>query len=203
MKSPRPALNGVHSPAPAIECSSPFRRVPESVSGAGVGRRSWLVPLLLIGLLASHVVICVAIVMVARSGQAFAIEPDYYAKAKNWNAIAAQERQNTELGWAATIQVGAVASATGERTLQVGMSDANRLPIQEATVQVTAFHHAHGDQRTEISLPSAAAGVYVGALAIPWNGLWEFRLSVQRGDQTFTRTLQMEVGSPEEPRWRP
>ena len=62
---------------------------------------------LILALLAGQIVLMVAMVYLATSDASFAIEPDYYQKGLNWDAVAAQVRQNDTAGLVGPDRIGA------------------------------------------------------------------------------------------------
>jgi nitrogen fixation protein FixH len=154
-------------------------------------RRFWVG--LILALLAGQIVLMGSMVYLATSDATFAIEPDYYQKGLNWNVAAAQARQNERLGWSAKIELGPDIRVTGERTLTCALADRAGQPLDGATVDAVAFSHARGSDRTAVTLLPAASGQYEAPVRFTRAGVWEFRLAIQRGPDTFTYVEQRDV----------
>jgi nitrogen fixation protein FixH len=152
---------------------------------------------LILALLAGQVALMLAMVYLATSDASFAIEPDYYQKALNWDTVAAQARQNERLGWSAKIELGPTVSVTGERTLTCTLADRTGRPLDGASVDAVAFSHARGSDRTAVTLLPAGSGRYEAPVRFTRVGVWEFRLAIQRGPDTFTYAEQRDVYPPE------
>ncbi len=152
---------------------------------------------LVLALLAGQIALMLAMVYLATSDASFAIEPDYYQKALNWDAVAAQARQNERLSWSAKIELGPVVRATGERALICTLTDRTGQPLDGATVDAVAFSHARGGDRTAVTLLSAGRGRYEAPVRFSRAGVWEFRLAIQRGADTFTYVEQRDVYPPD------
>jgi nitrogen fixation protein FixH len=145
-------------------------------------------PGLLIALFGGHLLLMFVMAYLATSDGSFAIEPDYYQKALHWDETAAQLRENDRLGWTAEIELGEDVSVLGHRTVRCVVTGKQGEPIEDAIVDLIAFHHAHGSDRTPVTLEPVGAGRYETTLRLPYEGLWEFRLVVHRGSDTVTRT---------------
>ena len=64
--------------------------------------KGWFWPAVIVGLLLSGAAANIGFMIVANRDQSFAVEPDYYRKAVDWDRRMAQETRNAELGWGAT-----------------------------------------------------------------------------------------------------
>ena len=151
---------------------------------------------LILALLAGQILLMAAMVYLATSDASFAIEPNYYQKGLNWDAIAAQLRQNQRLGWSAQLEFGTEVGATGERTLICTLADRTGQPLDGATVDAVVFSHARGGDRATVTLLPTGNGRYEAPVRFAREGLWEFRLAVQRGLETFTYVEQRDVYPP-------
>ncbi len=165
--------------------------------------RVLLWPLLVIGLLAGHALAITFVLLIATRDQSFSTEPDYYQKALNWDETAAQRATNEKLGWQVELTLDDKIGPIGERVLRCALRDATGAAVADAQVSVTAFPHARGQQRVSTELHETPDGRYASSVRFHRKGLWEFRLTARRGDDTFTYTEQRDVYPPGESRpWR-
>lgn len=164
-----------------------------------VKKRLKLWPGLIFALLGAHVLFCGVVAYVATADLSFAVEPDYYRKAVDWDATAAQARANQALGWTLRAEIADEADPRGERKLSIFLADRDDQPLAGASAEVTAFHHARGRARSMTRLAEETAGRYVGQLPLRKAGWWEFRFTVQRGEQIFTYTDLREVAAAKRP----
>jgi len=151
---------------------------------------------LILALLGGQMVLICTMAYVATSDGSFAIEPDYYQKGLHWDETAAQIRKNAELGWSVRLQVGDQVGIRGERALRCRLSDNVGRALDGATIDLVAFPHARGNQRSSATLIPADDGEYATSLRFSHPGVWEFRVIVQRGPETFTQTLLRDVRPP-------
>lgn len=166
--------------------------------------RAWLWPTIIISMLLGHASMLVVVVLIATSDRGFSVEPDYYQKAVTWDARAAQERNNEKLGWQATLSLGDKVSVFGEREITCRLVNQHDQPLDGGEVSLEFFPHARGMQRQTVSLTSEGDGNYSGTCKFHRDGVWEFRLSVVRGPESYTYTEQRDVYPPGETRpWRP
>ncbi|WP_255120259.1 FixH family protein [Synechococcus sp. Cruz CV-v-12] len=123
----------------------------------------------------------------ASRSSSFAVERDYDRKALHWEETARQQRRNRELGWKVAID------STDGGVIAVSLTDAAGRPLEAATVDVEAFHHASAGTRLNVRLSSTAPGRYAGAGLVGAPGLWEFRLVVKRGPDVMTHSITQTV----------
>jgi nitrogen fixation protein FixH len=159
---------------------------------------------LILALLGGQILLLLIMAYLATSDASFAIEPDYYQKGIQWDATALQQRRNAQLGWSLRIDLGDQVSPLGERMFACVLKDRDGRPLDGATIDLVAFPHARGNERTAVTLVPAGDGRYDTTLRMTRKGVWEFRFVVHRGPETFTHTEQRGVYPPGESRsWRP
>lgn len=154
---------------------------------------------LIVALLAGQIVLMLVMVYLAATDGSFAIEPDYYRKGLQWDAVAAPTRRNERLGWSVRIELGPEVTVPGERALICSLADRAGRPLDGATVELVAFSHSRGNERRAVSLLPAGQGRYQAPVRFARQGLWEFRLVIRRGSDTFTYTERRDVYPPEAP----
>src|SRR5690606_17799921 len=96
------ALNGRLVAVPAPGAASR----PRGRFGGRGGR--WMY--IFIGLLVVHAGSMITMAVIASSDSSFAVEPNYYEQALNWDAAAAQKEHNATLGWKAGVTVSPLAT---------------------------------------------------------------------------------------------
>jgi nitrogen fixation protein FixH len=148
-----------------------------------------------IALLGGQVLLTGVAVLIATSDRSFAVEPDYYQKALQWDELQAQRRQNAASGWHAALTIDPSATPSGARRVAVRVTDREGRPVEQARVRVASFHHACAAVRTETALVAEADGVYSAGVPLRRPGLWEFRITVERADRVFTAVEVRELKS--------
>ncbi|HSL16658.1 MAG TPA: FixH family protein [Methylomirabilota bacterium] len=143
-----------------------------------------LIPLLIAGALALHVIGSLVMVWIATTDDSYAVEPDYYAKALAWDERRAQEELNAELGWRLEFTVEPAAPGA-DPTVRATLTGASGEPITGAQIEVEAFSNVRRDDILTAVLGPAPEG-YRAALPMRGNGRWEFRFSVTRNEDVFT-----------------
>jgi nitrogen fixation protein FixH len=141
-------------------------------------------PYVIAGALALHVVGSLVMVYFATSNDTYAVEPDYYQKALNWDDRRAQDRLNARLGWTLEFTV-EPANVGGDPILHVAIIDGAGDPLADAVVTVETFANARRDDILTATIAATDSG-YQTALPMRRNGLWEFRFTVTQGRDTFT-----------------
>ena len=159
-----------------------------------MGARGWFWPAAIVSLLVSGAAANIGFMIVANRDQSFAVEPDYYRKAVDWDRRMAQEARNAELGWGATASL---EPRRGDHARLVArITDREGRPLTGATVTVEAFASARANRMATVTLtPETTPGAYAATLDGARPGLWELRLRVVRGEQVFTRTLDQDLAA--------
>lgn len=144
----------------------------------------------------------------ANDDPSFAVEPDYYRKAVQWDDELAQRRRNAELGWraSATLEAASVDAASvgapsgdaardGATELRVRLTGPAGDPLDGAVVIVEAMAVDRASQVATFTLAAAgdpAGGVYSAMLPAARGGRWELRLVATRGGERFTAVERLE-----------
>ena len=148
-------------------------------------------PLGVVAILAATVGLNIWVLRVANDDPSFAIEPDYYQKAVDWDSTMAQQRRNLALGWHLAPTLGAFTTRDGAR-LQVTLTDASGASIADATVKVAAFYNARANDVIDTTLHPDSSG-YGATLPVKYGGVWELQFDVNRGGTRFTSTSRVEA----------
>lgn len=146
-------------------------------------------PAAIVGLLAMNMVIVGITVFYATTDPSVAVEPNYYDKAVHWDQAAAQEQVNHRLGWRIDVSV----STPGMLTVKV--ADASGTAVDEAQIEIVAFHNARSGDRQLLHPESQGAGVYAAPIRIDMDGDWHFRVKVHRASDTFTSEFDHRISA--------
>jgi nitrogen fixation protein FixH len=142
-------------------------------------------PGIIISALVIHVLVSLGTVWIATSNPSYAVEEDYYQKSLTWDAKRAQDRRNAELGWAVGINV-RPAAAGSPALLELTLTAADDTPVEAAQVSVETFHNARANEILRVVMDEALGGRYEARLPMRRSGIWEFRVTAVRGDDSFT-----------------
>jgi nitrogen fixation protein FixH len=145
----------------------------------------WQWPLFIVGLLSINFTMVGVTIYYAAGDKSAAVEPDYYARALNFNDTIAQRATNAKLGWTTACEL--VASERG-RMLSVDLNDASGRAIDEAVIDAVAFSSLRASQRQTLALHPAPGrpGRYLAPVDIDRPGQWNIRLVVRQSGHTFT-----------------
>lgn len=164
---------------------------PSAPGGRVLQRLVW--PGIIFYLLGGQVLLILVTVYLATRDNSFAVEPDYYQQALRWDDVQAQEAANQELGWTVVIDVGRDETVLGERLVRCTVRDRSRQPVEDAVADLVAFAHARGNDRHSVVLQPGRGGVYAAPLSIRRSGIWECRLVIRRGEDTFTHRQLVRI----------
>jgi len=129
----------------------------------------------------------------ALKGRQNVVEADYYNKALHWDEHLAMQQASNALGWKTQLQVGDAVTTDGQRALIFNINDSAAAPVKEAHVDVTFFHHARPLELRSATLTMVEPGKYAASVPLETRGIWEFRLTVKHGADTFIESIQTEV----------
>ncbi len=159
------------------------------IEAAARPRRVWIWPALVVALLLVQVIISAVTLTVALSDPGFAVEPDYYNKALQWDESSATDVARA--GWTAELSLDAPRG--GERSLRLRLRDRDAQPVEHAAVDALFFHHARASERYLATLHPHGAGEYVSELSLDRPGVWEFRCSIRSDGRLLTCRQRIEV----------
>lgn len=141
----------------------------------------WPVMLVLLFLTSASFVITTAF-LGAGTGSKM-IEPDYYARAVDWDSTKARLDAAKTLGWTFEPGLSPMLNDSGTRLVSLHLLDEYGDPIEDARVDVVLFAHTQAQDRTETALEHSGAGMYQSRVkGMTTLGLWELRVLVTRGD---------------------
>ncbi len=146
-------------------------------------------PVVLLGFLMS---IVVTMVLISTNDPNFAVEPDYYQKAVDWDKKRAQDAENERLGWKVVWDFQVAPIKGGDSHVRIQLADRAGTAIVGAVVSVEAFHNAHAANIQRLPLRDLGEGRYEAALRLQYPGVWEFRLLVNHHGQVFTYVHRAE-----------
>lgn len=132
------------------------------------------------------------VMRVASADPSFAIEPDYYRKAVEWDSTVARDQRSTALGWRLRV-VDMRITAEGAARLTVELLDRRGAPIDDAMMTVAATHNARADRVVSATLVPDGGGHYLADLAGARPGIWELRLGATRGAEQYSVRLRHDT----------
>lgn len=166
--------------------------VPAAPSTTKGSRSNTLWPLAIVSLLGLNATIVGVTVYFAVSDKSVATEPNYYAKALNYNEAIQQRATNERLGWRAEPTLGPSSDGRSVQ-LAVKLLDRDGKPIPGASVRAVAFASARSGTRESILLSAQPGGDYAGPININRSGLWYITTTATLDAQTFTSQAQLIV----------
>lgn len=159
-------------------------------------KRHLLWPVLIASLIGVHIISVVTMVIVATHDRSFAVEPDFYQKGLHYENTIQQRGENTRLGWSVKLDVGPLVSGSNQRGVRCKLADRAGRPLEGAKIDLVAFAHLRASNVKSCVLLPESAGEYAGKLDFADPGIWEFRLAITRGPDTFTSVVKQEIESP-------
>ena len=143
-------------------------------------KKGWYWPWLIVGFFVVTVVSNLVVVWIAANDPSFAVEPDYYQKALDWDQKREQDRVNADLGWSIELEVAREKRPDGTVDVVARLLDAEGVTIPDARISLEAFHNARASYVLEAELREKE-GTYNTTMPLRRPGLWEFRFVASRG----------------------
>lgn len=128
----------------------------------------------------------------ARSDGGAQIVEDYYDAALDFDETRAARAASDALGWTAAVSVGACEG--GLCPVEVTVRDRDGAPVEGLSGVVRASRPQEATAAARLPLSSSEApGVYRQLMPVSADGLWDFALDAQRGDDRFITTVRREL----------
>jgi hypothetical protein len=145
-----------------------------------------------IALLSSSFVIYGTALFLSLSDPTFAVEPEYEEKAAHWDDQQRQMAVNQRLGW--TVELDTTPADEPQHVdVTLNLFDKYGKTINGATVDVVTFYNARAARRIHGMLDHIGDGEYGKRMKLSPSGLWEFRVTVTCGDDTYTETTRQSI----------
>ncbi len=151
-------------------------------------------PAALVAVLAITVVANVAIYWTANHDRSFAVEPDYYQRAIDWDSTVARGQRSAALGWVTDVRL--APPEAGHATLSMAITTRDGLPLDSADVRAALSHNAQGANVYEVRLLASGPGLYAARIPSTAQGLWRVDIAAVRGDDIYSRRVTVDNGAP-------
>ncbi len=148
-------------------------------------------PIGIVVLLAASVVGNIAVIVITREDPSFAVEPDYYRKAVDWDSTQARLARSDALGWNVSAVVRAADS--GMSVLTLTLRDRGGVVVHNAALSGELLHVARANDVQSLVFAERADGEYSTTVPMQRAGMWELRLAAVRNNERFVETLRIET----------
>ena len=156
-------------------------------------------PMIIVGLLSVHVTLMITAAAIATRDRSFAVLPNYYENAVNWDKTRAEMDSSRKLGWNLQINPAPQVDPHGSRQVSILLTDAAGQPISNAKIDLTYYHHAHANESANITLNESEPGRFTTNLPMRHEGFWQFKVRAEAGGKTFVTDLSQFVGDKRKP----
>ena len=151
---------------------------PQSTPG-GFFKRGKHWPFVIVGMLLFHATLILGTIAVVSARHDLYVEPDYYAKAVDWDNQREMREMAEKMGWAIDIGLQDDAENQSSKSMLVSITDRNNQPIDGALVELEAVHPAYANDRINRVLIGEGQGHYQKTIAINEPGFWKIKLSIR------------------------
>lgn len=143
-------------------------------------------------ILAVGVVANIVVMRIANSDPSFAVEPDYYQKAVDFDSTLAHANTSAKLHWISTTTV--TRGDRGDSThVTITLQDSLGHAIEQAAVSVEALAIARANTVLTATLREQAPGEYTAPLPVPRGGLWDITIHATRNDDHFVEKARIDI----------
>lgn len=149
-------------------------------------------PWLVVSLLSGHTLLIVTAVTLAVRDPSFAVVPDYYDKAVDYDHYKADLQASAELGWTLTIKPGSIVDEHGQRLVTADVLDRDGQPLAGLDVQLSVIFLGGGQPQRSAVLQPTGQG-YMAAIEMPHSGAYSYDLSAKREAQHFVQSGEIDV----------
>ncbi len=149
-------------------------------------------PWIIVGMLVFHASIILGTIAVVSARHDLYVEPDYYAKAIDWDNQRAMREMAETMGWTIGLKVQEVPSdSTARQTIQVSIHDRDGQPIDGALIEAEVVHPAHANDRIHLVLLGVSDGQYQRGVKMNIPGFWQVNLAIRY--QGVQAMIQREI----------
>jgi nitrogen fixation protein FixH len=111
-----------------------------------------------------------------------------------WDSTAARKARSDALDWRVSARVEPGIGDASQLTLD--LTDATGTIVRDATLHGSLLHIARGDDVQQVAFTQTETGTYVASVPMQRVGVWELRLTADRGDSHFLQTVRLETTAP-------
>lgn len=147
-------------------------------------------PAVVLGLLGGHMVFIFTAIAIGTGDPSFAVVPDYYQKAVDYDEKKALLAQSEKLGWSVDVSASDSADATGQRELIVQIRDAQGKPVGDRVVSIEGYHRARAGEPVSMQCVEVLPGQYVGKARMSREGFWQFTIDARGDGARFVGEIQ-------------
>jgi len=151
-------------------------------------------PAIIVGMLVLHASIILGTITVISARHDLYVEPDYYAKAIDWDTQREMLETADRLGWVIDITPAEpVQDSVGFRQLNITLLDANGDPMDRALVELECYHPAHAADRNKKVMLGQGDGNYQAEVVMDTPGYWNVHLAIQYQGMSAMVMREIEI----------
>ncbi len=147
----------------------------------------WWYPWLFVGGLGIVVIVNGILIYFAVNSWTGLSTDGHYDKGLAYNQTLDAQRQQNSLGWKADFNY------NPDGNISIRLTDINNKPLDNLKVKAQLYRPSQDDVDYSVDLQPTSAGAYQARLQLPLPGLWEVRLSANRGSDTFRLRRRIQV----------
>jgi nitrogen fixation protein FixH len=108
-----------------------------------------------------------------------------------YERVIEKEQMQDQLGWGSELLIDKKKDQPAK--IRLLLRDRNRKPISNAEVEITFTRPAGDGKPVTVPMGMDEAGVYRTAADLPLSGLWEARVAVRAGENTFQTSKRITL----------
>jgi nitrogen fixation protein FixH len=109
----------------------------------------------------------------------------YDEQAFRWDEVKKMRNESAALGWDAEIHIDSMDDTRGNRVITLSLKDQNQAPLENAKIEIDAYHRGRAAEKQSLTFKPVGPGVYSTTLNVPNSGQWQFTGIAKSNDQQF------------------
>ncbi len=151
-------------------------------------------PYVIVLMLLAHATLIVGTIVYVGGKHDTYVDPDYYAKAVDWDEQREMKEAADKEGWTVAIKTELVDDDPAQRTVELQLLDMHANPIDDALVELVCYHPAELARRIDsVLVYDGDDSMYQSKLPIERPGIWVAELTIQRRGVTALLTRDLDV----------
>lgn len=124
-----------------------------------------------------------------------AVVAGYDEQALSWDEVKQERAASKALGWTTEIKVDPTGDIRGNRVITIVVTDRKNRPVENATVQLDAYHRGRAAEVQCVEFNEVGQGVYSSEIQIRQSGAWVFdgTVSVENRRLLIQQTIQLNA----------
>ena len=119
-------------------------------------------------------IVWIIAITLTSNDKSHAVLPNYDQRALNWNEQVKVRAASQKLGWQSRLSIDETGDIMGQRVITMKLLDRDNRPVNDAAVELRAFHRARAGVPQMLQFAASGEGTYTSTIRVDKSGLWQF-----------------------------